>query len=107
MPHLFKPGQSGNPSGRPPGTKCYLTKLKEAVERFQEKKGEDLLDYAVEKAYYNIDFLKFILNKLIPQERRIGDSEPEPPDNTIPTIQPPEETNDDKTKNKKEEDTDF
>ena len=41
LPHAFKPGQSGNPAGRPAGVKNYLTQLRELIlEIFKE--NEDL-----------------------------------------------------------------
>lgn len=51
---LFKPGRSGNPAGRPRGTKNQITILKEALElRLRNKaayKIEKVLDKAVELA---------------------------------------------------------
>jgi hypothetical protein len=33
MPHLFKPGQSGNPYGRPPGSLNFATKFRAFIEK--------------------------------------------------------------------------
>ena len=41
--HLWKPGQSGNPNGRPKGSKNKLTLLKIAIdERFRDGKFEKI-----------------------------------------------------------------
>jgi Family of unknown function (DUF5681) len=54
-PHLFQPGQSGNPNGRPKGSRSFTTKVKEALEKIAEGK-----DYTYEEA-----FIKAILKKAI------------------------------------------
>ncbi len=36
-PWLFKPGQSGNPKGRPKGTTDFKTKFRKAIEALAEK----------------------------------------------------------------------
>ena len=51
----FVKGQSGNPAGRPEGTKNFTTKVKEALEKIAEGK-----DYTYEEA-----FIKSILKKAI------------------------------------------
>ena len=38
--HLFKPGESGNPAGRPKGTKNFTTKVKEALKNIAEGTNE-------------------------------------------------------------------
>ena len=55
MPHLFQPGQSGNPAGKPKGAKNFTTKVREALLKVAEGK-----DYTYEEAY-----LKAILKKAI------------------------------------------
>jgi len=54
-PTTFKKGQSGNPNGRPVGTKNFTTKVKEALEKIAEGK-----EYTYEEA-----FIKSILKKAI------------------------------------------
>ncbi len=49
----FIPGVSGNPNGRPAGTRSFTTKVKEALEKIAEGK-----DYSYEEA-----FIKTILKK--------------------------------------------
>ena len=51
----FKPGQSGNPAGKKPGTKSFTTKVKEALEKIAE--GQN---YTYEEA-----FIKSIMKKAI------------------------------------------
>lgn len=51
----FKPGQSGNPAGRVPGTKNFTTKVREALEKIADGK-----EYTYEEA-----FIKSILKKAI------------------------------------------
>lgn len=51
----FQPGQSGNPAGRPVGTRNFTTKVREALEKIAEGK-----DYTYEEA-----FVKSILKKAI------------------------------------------
>jgi len=54
-PTTFKPGQSGNPAGKPKGTKSFTTKVTEALEKIAEGK-----DYTYEEA-----LIKSILKKAI------------------------------------------
>ena len=51
----FVKGQSGNPAGKPVGTKSFTTKVREALEKIAEGK-----DYTYEEA-----FIKAILKKSI------------------------------------------
>lgn len=54
-PKTWKPGQSGNPAGRPVGSKNFTTKVREALEKIADGK-----DYTYEEA-----FIKSILKKAI------------------------------------------
>lgn len=48
----FQPGQSGNPAGKPPGTKHLTTKVREALEKIAEGTNtshEELLVKAILK----------------------------------------------------------
>jgi hypothetical protein len=51
----FVKGQSGNPAGKPKGTRSFTTKVREALEKIAEGK-----DYSYEEA-----FIKSILKKAI------------------------------------------
>jgi len=51
----FKPGVSGNPEGKKPGTRSFTTKVREALEKIAEGR-----DYTYEQA-----FIKAILKKAI------------------------------------------
>src|SRR5215471_15716743 len=46
-PHLFKPGQSGNPAGKKPGTRNRATR---ALEELLEGQGEALTQKAIDMA---------------------------------------------------------
>ena len=54
----FVKGQSGNPAGKPVGTKSFTTKVRIALEKIAEGK-----DYSYEEA-----FIKSILKKTILQK---------------------------------------
>lgn len=43
-PWLFKKGQSGNPAGRPKGTKSLKTYAKEMIEKMTEEERQEYLD---------------------------------------------------------------
>ena len=66
----FKPGQSGNPAGRTPGSRNRFTALKEAfVEAFDGIGGVDSL---MEWARNNPDKFYPILARLFPKEVEVG-----------------------------------
>lgn len=57
MPHLFKPGESGNPKGRPKGTQNFATKWRKFIEKVAEETGKtpeeidkEMYTVALEKA---------------------------------------------------------
>lgn len=54
-PNQFQPGVSGNPAGRPKGSRSFTTKVREALEKIADGK-----DYTYEEA-----FIKSILKKAI------------------------------------------
>lgn len=59
-------GQSGNPAGRPPGSRNVQTELREALNAH----GQDLLDQLVEKAKAGESTaLRFLLKRLLPSAK--------------------------------------
>lgn len=76
--HLFKPGQSGNPNGRPKGSKNKLTLLREAVLESAEdivlSNFEDIVRSTVELAKQgDATALKIVWDRIIPSKRAIED----------------------------------
>ncbi len=62
----FKPGQSGNPSGKP---KVFsLQDLKNAMEKVAAIKKQTLLERAVEMAYKEPSVMIALLKKIIPDQ---------------------------------------
>lgn len=61
----WKPGQSGNPQGRPKGTKerDYMLEAKLAVEKAEKK---SIYQYAFERAFKDDRVLIAMLKKLVP-----------------------------------------
>lgn len=55
----FKPGQSGNPAGRPKGSKNFTTKVREALEKISKNDGctyeEALIKSIIAKAIIDGD----------------------------------------------------
>lgn len=68
---MWKPGETGNAKGRPPGPKSELTKLREAVSRVQLQKGMKLYDHFVEQAWEDNSVLNALLKKLVPDLKQI------------------------------------
>jgi len=64
-PQLFKPGQSGNPDGRPKGTKNYLTLLEEALKDVEDKNGNKLFKRFIERAFTNDKVLVAAMKKFV------------------------------------------
>ena len=76
--HLFKPGQSGNPSGRPKGSKNKLTLLREAVLESAEEivlsNFERIVQATVKLAEEgDPTALKIVWDRIIPSKRAIED----------------------------------
>lgn len=63
----FKPGQSGNPAGKPKGCKDKRTVFRDLV----EDRKEDLIQKAIEMALNNNEqMLKLLLERLLPPRPR-------------------------------------
>ena len=73
----FTSGQSGNPDGRPKGSKSELTKLRDAVKRIEaekslkRKKEWRLYDHFIRQAVEDNSVLIALLKKLVPDLKQI------------------------------------
>jgi len=70
----YKPGESGNPKGRPKGSKnrYSIAELWHAIERVESKKGvKRLLDHFIGRAYKNDQVLIAVMKKLLPDLKSI------------------------------------
>ena len=67
-PWQFKPGQSGNPDGKPKGSKNYTTLLEEAIKNYETNKGKKLFDRLIERAFINDMVLLNVVKKFIPDK---------------------------------------
>jgi hypothetical protein len=74
----FKPGQSGNPDGRPPGSKNYLTLLEEALKDYETTKGKKLFERLIERAFINDNVLLNVVKKFVPDKNSTEITSPEP-----------------------------
>ena len=75
---LWKPGQSGNPKGRPKGSKNKLSLLREAVLESAEdivlRNFEDIVQSTVELAKQgDATALKIVWDRIIPAKRTVED----------------------------------
>ena len=61
----FKPGQSGNPDGRPKGSKNYLTLLEKALKDVEDVKGNKLFKRFIERAFINDKVLVAAMKKFV------------------------------------------
>lgn len=70
--HWFRPGQSGNPTGRKPGSICTRTLFMRALKGFQETHKTDLFEHFVRTAYRNPTVLIAAMNKLLPNKTEVS-----------------------------------
>ena len=64
----FKPGQSGNPKGKPKGAVNEVTKFKQAIALFEKEQEKSIYDFILKKALTKPQILIAIFKALIPQQ---------------------------------------
>lgn len=78
IPHRFIKGKSGNPAGRPKGSKNQITIMKIALEGNLRKKlehdAQDILQKAIDMAKAGDgQMIKLLVDKMIPTSRSVDD----------------------------------
>ena len=69
MPHLFKPGQSGNPAGRPKGSVNKYTQL---ARELLSSRGEEIVQVVIDKALKgDVHCLKMCMDRIVPQQKAV------------------------------------
>jgi len=76
--YLFKPGESGNPNGRPKGQKNYLTLMEEALEKRAIQEKVSYYDKLAEWCFRYPQTATAILKKFIPDKQQTEITAPEP-----------------------------
>lgn len=70
----FKPGQSGNPKGRPKGSVSvtqWRRELEKAIKSVEKKKKQKILERAVEQAWNSPTLMAALLKKIIPDMKYV------------------------------------
>jgi hypothetical protein len=65
----FKPGQSGNPGGKPKGAVCFITRLKEALLSDTPWQNESIETFKRRVKVGDPQFWKMLLDQLDPEAR--------------------------------------
>ena len=79
----FEPGKSGNPEGRPKGSKNYLTLLEDALKKEAKAAGISYWEQLAKWCFVNPQMASSVLKKFIPDREKI---EHELPENRTITI---------------------
>jgi len=77
-PWQFKKGQSGNPEGKPKGSKNYLTQLEEAITKYETETGKKLFERLIQRAFASDQVLLSVTKKFIPDKTQTEITTPEP-----------------------------
>jgi hypothetical protein len=70
----YKPGQSGNPAGKPKGSKNHaitLEKLTAAIRAVEKSKRKSLLEHFVERSYKDNKLLAVLMKKYIADKKEL------------------------------------
>ena len=65
----FKPGQSGNPSGRPPSP--MVQEFHKAIKKVEKEKKTSLFEHFVSKAFDSDVILAALMKKVLPDMKQI------------------------------------
>ena len=69
LAHLFKPGQSGNPKGRPVGSVNKYTQL---ARELLSSRGEEIVEVVISKALKgDVHCLKMCMDRIVPQQKAV------------------------------------
>lgn len=76
---MFIAGQSGNPNGRPKGSKNLfcLSEFTAVLKEVEKEKGKSLYKHLIERAYANDKVLVAVANKIIPDLKPVDDDDGE------------------------------
>lgn len=69
LAHRFKPGQSGNPKGRPIGSVNKYTQL---ARELLSSRGEEIVEVVIAKALKgDVHCLKMCMDRIVPQQKAV------------------------------------